>query len=553
MQKFRSLLSVFFSVPVLSFAQSNAFDLIFPLDRNPVVTGNYAELRPNHFHAGLDFSTDPVANLPIRSVADGYVSRIKISSGGYGRVLYITHPNGYVTVYAHQKKYAGKINSYARQKQTGQQKNEIELFPAPDELPVKKGEVIGYTGNTGSSTGPHLHFEIREEKSEIPLNPLLFYDVKDDVKPVITHVAVYNTSDSNAVVLQRSAAFSPKLNGLNLPGNTFVLPQNTFALAFAGYDLTNGTTNKNNIYEAKIELDGRLIYHHQLNNISFDQARYVNIFSEKSGFIRFQKCFTPACYDVLIYKTLVNGGKIELKDTLPHVVELNVSDEKGNHSNLVFYVKARQVNGYSVQGPKPNAFCHKDFSLKQSDFELLLPKGALANPTLLFRRTYIKAPADGSIDIGSKNEKLLKAYRMALRIKEPLKGKEARLVMLVNGDAQASVYDNGWLRAEPKAFGNFNYAYDTVAPVIAYGYKKTKPATIKGYRNLAFKVSDALSGIGEYNLYINNIWQIAEYDAKSSTIFCYFDESTPSGSIDIRLEVSDKVGNKASFDWKTLR
>lgn len=553
MYKFRLLLFVFLGASFHSLAQSNGLGFAFPLDRNPVVTGNYAELRPNHFHAGLDFSTDPVVNLPIKSVADGYISRIKISSGGYGRVLYVTHPNGYVTVYAHQKKYADKINLYARQKQLEQKKNEIECFPAPGELPVKKNEVIGYTGNTGSSTGPHLHFEIREEKSEIPLNPLLFYNLKDDVKPVITHVAIYNTNDSNAVTLQKSVAFSTKLNSLNLPGNTFVLPQNTFALAFAGYDLTNGTTNKNAIYEAKIELDGKLIYHHQLNNISFEQARYVNVFSEKSGSTKFQKCFTPACYDVTIYKTLVNGGKIELKDTLTHVVELTVADEKGNHNSLVFYVKAKRITGYQAQSAKSNAFCHKDFSLKQPDFELFVPIGALPNSTLLFRKQYSKAPADGSIDIGNRHEKLLKAYRMSLKIDKPLSGKESKLVMLVNGDALVSVYDHGWLRAEPKAFGNFNYAYDTVAPVITYGYNKTRPATIRNYKNLAFRVSDAISGIGEYNLYINNIWQIAEYDAKSSTIFCYFDDTTPMGNIDIRLEVSDKVGNKTTFDWKTVR
>lgn len=553
MQKFRSFLFMFSFSHVIGFSQNNSLGFSFPLDRSPVVTGNYAELRPNHFHAGLDFSTDPVVNLPIKSVADGYVSRIKISSGGYGRVLYVTHTNGYVTVYAHQKKYADKIAAYTRQKQIEQKKNEIELFPAPGDLPVKKGEVIGYTGNTGSSTGPHLHFEIREEKSEVPLNPLLFYDVKDDVKPVVTHIAVYNTSDTNAVVLQNSAALDTKFNSLQLPGNTFVLPQNTFALAFSGYDLTNGTGNKNNIYEARIELDGKLIYHHQLNNISFDQARYVNVFSEKKGSTKFQKCFTPQCYDVTLYKTLVKGGKMELKDTLRHTVKLTVADEKGNQNAVSFYVKASQIKGYASGASKNNAFCAKDFVLKQAEFDMFVPKGALANNTLVFKRTFVKTPVNGPMDIGDKNEKLLKAFRMAIKITEPLKGKESKLVMLVNGDAVAATYDNGWLRAEPKAFGNFHYAYDTVAPVISYGYNKTKPAVIKGYKNLAFKVSDALSGIGDYHLYMNNTWQVAEYDAKSSTIFCYFDENTPSGNIDIRLEVTDRVGNKASFEWKTLR
>lgn len=553
MQKFRSLLLIFSGLPLFNFGQSIDPSFAFPLDRTPVVTGNYAELRPNHFHAGLDFSTDPVVNLPIKSVADGYVSRIKISSGGYGRVLYVTHPNGYVTVYAHQKRYADKINSYTRIRQFEQKKNEIELFPAPGELPVKKGEVIGYTGNTGSSTGPHLHFEIREEKSEVPLNPLLFYDVKDDVKPVITHVAVYNTSDSNAVKLQQNASFDTRLNGLNLPGNTFLLPQNTFALAFAGYDQMNGSTNRNNIFDAKIKIDGLLIYHHQLNQISFDQARYVNVFSEKSGPVKLQKCFTPACHAVGIYKTLVNGGKIELKDTLKHTIELILSDEKGNQNNLVFYVRAKEVKGYLKEGVKINAYCAKDFNLKQADFELFVPKGALAANTLIFKKTSAKALAGGGLWLGEKNEKLLKAFRLSVKTPDVIAGKEARMVMLVNGDPVPARYENGWLHAEPKAFGNFSYTYDTVAPVITYGYNKTKPATIKSYKNLAFKVSDALSGIGDYHLYINNTWQIAEYDAKSSTIFCYFDDSTPVGNIDIRLEVIDKVGNKASFGWKTQR
>ena len=173
------------------FSQKNINDFIYPLEREMKITGNYGEIRPNHFHAGIDLSTDPTLNLPIRSVSDGYVSRIKISSVGYGRVIYITHTNGLVSVYAHQKKYAPKINEFIKQKQIAQHKNEIEVYLNPMEIPLKKGEVIGFTGNSGRSTGPHLHFEIREEKSEIPINPLLIYNVKDETKPILTHIDLF--------------------------------------------------------------------------------------------------------------------------------------------------------------------------------------------------------------------------------------------------------------------------------------------------------------------------------------------------------------------------
>jgi hypothetical protein len=553
MQKFRSLVLFFLAFQLSAFGQYNGLGFAYPIDRNPVVTGNYAELRPNHFHAGVDFSTDPKINLPIKSVADGYISRIKISSGGYGRVLYVTHPNGYVTVYAHQKRYADRINSYARHKQLEQKKNEIELFPSPNELPVKKGEIIGYTGNTGSSTGPHLHFEIREEKSELPLNPLLFYDIKDDIKPVLTHVAIYNTSDTNAVFMQKSVAFNPKLNSLNLSGNTFLLPQNTFALAFAGYDLTNGTTNKNNIYEAKIELDGRIIYHHQLNTISFDDARYVNVFSEKVGSIKYQKCFTPACYNISIYKSLINGGKIELKDTLPHVLELTVSDEKGNHNNLVFYVKAKTLTGYVPSATKNNAFCAKESVLKQTSYEMIIPAGALANNAYIRQLVFIKASAGGGIEIGNKKEPLMKPYKMALKIPVVQQEIQSKLVMLVNDDVLNGHYADGWLRAEPKALGNFKYAYDTVAPVISYPLSKSKTIGLNGRPSVSFKISDAMSGIGSYDVFINDTWQIAEYDAKSATLTCYFDEQTPKGNIHIRVTATDRVGNTFSYDVYTTR
>jgi hypothetical protein len=513
-------------------SQTNGLGFIYPLDRSIAITGNYGEIRPNHFHAGLDFSTDQRLNLPLKCVADGYVSRIKISRGGYGKVLYVTHANGYVTVYAHQKRFAGKIELYVADQQKELKKNELELFPKPDELIVKQGEIIGYSGNSGSSTGPHLHFEIRTLKSEIPINPLLIYDVKDAVKPVVTHIALYNTQDTNRIHQQVSA--SVNLSGsVTLPNNTFILNQNTFAIAFSGYDQANGSTNKNNIYEAKLELDGELIYHHQLNYISFDNGRYVNYFSEKAKGVKFQKCFVPSCYDIDIYKTHSNRGRIELKDTLLHHIKLTVTDEKGNSTSIPFKVKARQLTGYS-ESPGMNVVCSKDFRIKKEDIEYTIKAGSLTKAVQV--GAYFNKL--GKAVIGNKNDVLLKPFTMSLKVYKPLKGKEDKLIVMNEEDCLLGKYENGWFTTESKSFGVFSLIYDTLPPVIGFPKetkKKVKPAVI------SFKVADTQSGIGDYNIYLNDVWIIAEYDAKSSSIS--FDTGGKSGIL--KIEITDRVGNLA--------
>ncbi len=505
----------------------------YPLDRSVVVTGNYGEIRPNHFHAGLDFSTDPSVNLPIKCIADGYVSRIKISSGGYGRVLYVTHANGYVSVYAHQKKYAAKIDEYIKKLQYEKKKNEIEILPTATELIVKKGEVIGYTGNSGSSTGPHLHFEVREEKSEIPINPLLIYDVKDDIKPELTHLAIYSTADTNTI--RRILTIPVKQAGdkLTLPKYTQVLTENTFALGFSGFDRANASANKNNIYEAKVLLDDQLIYHHQLNNISFDNGRYVNVLSEKDGGTKFQKCFSPNCFDIAIYKSVVNGGKIVLKDTLPHKISLQLCDEKGNKNVLTFFVKSKNLKGYHLNTIKYNAFCDRECSIKKEDVEVLIKPGTLSKTTSV--GVYINKL--GKAVVGNKDEPLLKAFLLSIKIPKVIKGKEDKMVVLNGDNCMTATYENGWLKTESKSFGMFIYSYDTIAPTIKVPSKKSYG------KSISFKVADNLSGIADYHIYVNDVWQIAEYDAKSNTVSCYFKDPPAKGNI--KIEVIDRVGNKA--------
>lgn len=543
MIKFRILFLFFFTLNCSFFyAQYNGLGFSYPIDREVVITGNYGEIRPNHFHAGLDFSTDPIANLPIKSVGDGYVSRIKISSVGYGRVLYITHLNGYVSVYAHQNKYASKIDAYIKQKQIEQKKNEIEVYLTPGELTVKKGELIGYTGNSGSSTGPHLHFEIREEKSEIPVNPLLIYDVKDDVKPTLTHLVVYNTKDTNQVMSQIIQPVNNSKGKLSLTKTNFVLPQNTFAIGFAGFDVANATNNKNNIYEAKLKLDGQLIYHHQLNNISFDNGRYVNVFSEKVGGTKYQKCFTPSCYDINIYKSSINGGKIELKDTLIHTIELIVADEKGNTNQIHFKVKASKIEGYKSNSTLYNTYCYKDCLIKKEDIECEIKAGTSSKS--LFVAAYINKL--GKAVVGNKNEPLLKPIALSIKVNKVIKGKENKIILMNEDNCLVGKYENGWFKTESKSFGMFGIGYDTIAPTIVFPTSKKKTSTGSVSKTYArFKIADNLSGIADFNVYVNDVWQIAEYDAKSNTVICNFTELNPKT---LRVEVIDKVGNKAVLE-----
>ncbi len=541
-----SLILCFIVCSSYLFGQSSIPSFIFPLDREPIVTGNYGELRPNHFHAGIDFRTDQIKNLPIKSVADGYISRIKISRGGYGNVLYITHANGYVTVYAHQKMFADKIDSYIKQVQIAQQKNEIEVYPEKNVLNVKQGEVIGFTGNSGGSTGPHLHFEIRDEKSEIPLNPLLFYNIKDDVKPELNQLAIYNIADTLQEQLYSLLPIKNTKGALALSQPTLTLPFNTIALGFSGFDMANGTTNKNNIYEAKIYLDNTLIYHHQLNHISFDDARYVNVFSERIKYNKIQKCFTPSCYQISIYKTILQGGKIYLNDTLTHQINLVVADEKGNRNNLNFYIKTKNIQRYTTNKPLINVTCYKDTLLKKEFVEAEFKAGTFSKPC--FIASYINKL--GNVVVGTTNDQLLKPATISLKVAQPIIGKESQMVMMLDNRCIGGTYSNGWIKTDTKLLGAFSISYDTIAPKIICKIKNTE--NLSQHQALIFKVSDNMSGINDYHLYINNVWTIAEFDAKTGRMTCKLDDAIR-GELQIKLVLSDNVGNVNTLEFKTKR
>ena len=383
--KFYSLLLLLSTVV---FAQTEYSKDYFgvPLDIPMLVSGNFAELRPNHFHAGFDLKTLGREGIEVHAVADGHVSRIKISPYGNGSALYIDHPNGFTSVYCHLQKVVGPIGDFIKKTQYKEKSFEIEVFLKPNDLVVKKGEVIALTGNTGSSQGPHLHFEFRDTKTEKIINPLLFgYDkyLKDTRKPSVSALYVY-PADDNTVVnkSQRPLLLNLSLqkDGTYLANKVSANGKIGFGITADDYDASSGS--KNGVYKVQSFLNGKPSFGYQMDTYSFDEMRYINALVDYSRYRktgqRVQKLFMSTPYPLSILKTDASNGVITVLPNLTSVYRIEVADFFGNTTVINVPISFDNASSIIAKEMVPSKYfvkVNRDNSFGKDNWSVFFPAG----------------------------------------------------------------------------------------------------------------------------------------------------------------------------------
>ncbi|MDB2462623.1 M23 family metallopeptidase, partial [Algibacter sp.] len=341
----RFILSLFLVFSLFTNAQDNYPKDYFssPLDIPLVLAGTFAELRSNHFHSGVDIKTQQRVGLKVNAVANGFVSRIKVSHYGYGKALYITHPNGYTSVYAHLQKFSPDIEAYVKKQQYEKESYEIELFPKAEDLPVLKDNLVAYSGNTGSSGGPHLHFEIRDKK-ERPINPMLFgMDIKDTTNPIVESIYAYPLDDNsfiNNLNTKQKLRLTPLKNGDYTTENIEALGNIGFAINTI--DRQDLAANSNGVYNIQTFINGNRNFEIDFSRFSFDETKHINQLIDYEHFStkrkRIQKLFKKN-NPLSLFKSVLNDGVIKVEDSTYSVYKIRVADFKNNESWITVHIK----------------------------------------------------------------------------------------------------------------------------------------------------------------------------------------------------------------------
>jgi len=533
-----------------------------PVEIPILLAGTIGELRTNHFHAGLDIKTEQREGLNVLAAASGYVSRIKISHWGYGKAIYVTHPNGYTTVYAHLKKFNKRIEAYIKKQQYKKESFEIHLFPSMNELLVNKNEIIALSGSTGGFVGPHLHFEIRDTKTEKPINPFLFgISVEDSKKPRINNLMGFvfdenshlNKSTNSTLISYR------KLENGNFLANK-ITAYGKIGFGINAYDQLDGAYNKNGLYSLELAVNGKTVHQFKAATFSFSEGKYINLLIDYDRLEklnqRVQKCYVEQGNKLGMYAVSVTNGYLTIEHGLNYTVDIVAKDFKGNSQKLTIPIVGKKDS--SVIAKPINK---TNYKIVKTEFQ----KFSKDNITIAFPKNtfyqdfYLDFEVTNSIvKVHTPTIPLDKKYTLTFDVSSFSETEKKQLYIASLNDKeqpqyQTTVKKEKTFYTSTKKLGKFTLQKDTIQPRVSLKNIKNEQ-WLTHFKTLEVKIADNESGIKSYRGEIDGEWILMEYNVKKGMLVYEFNDKTfTTAKHHLKVIVTDNVGNTNTLNATFFR
>ena len=552
MRLFLRILFTTLFISNINFGISQEIDFHTPIDAPFDLSGTFGEFR-SRFHTGIDFKSRGVQGQKIFSIEDGYVSRIEVNNYGYGKVIYIDHLNGFTSVYAHLKNFSPELDEYVKSELYKSKRNSIKKFPKKNQLRINKGEVIGYSGNTGRSFGPHLHFEIRDTKSQDAINPLMFnYSYKDDERPIIRGLYIINENNS----LVRNSPIRKKVKKIN--DSTYTVDDFEYngkiGIGLDIYDIQyKNLYNQNGVYKIELFIDSTLKYSYKMDKIKFSENHYKKIMYDYLSLAqknkKVLKIYTPRNSDLSFLKNNKFNGIINSDSIRNNSLLVRVSDWNGNSSSIKFNIKANDSISRRSSYNGIEILTNQNYTLNKNSSIIEIGKNTFYDDLLM----NISYQSD-TLNLGKEKDPFRSSIRIKLphKISDTLELRQSFLGKIINRKISyiSSKKNKSYIYASTSSLGEYIISKDTLKPDIKPINFKNK-SNIKVKNTLKLRLKDDLSGIKNYSSYFNGNWALFEYEPKSNMIFHNLSDGIiKDGENELIIKYEDGVGNKGVYQAK---
>lgn len=540
----------------LSYQSAKAQELINPLEIPILLSGNFGELRSNHFHSGIDFKTQGVEGKPVHSVQEGYVSRISVNPWGYGNALYISHPDGTTTVYGHLQRFSSTIAAYVKERQYEQESFSVNLHLTGEEIPVEKNEVIAFSGNTGSSGGPHLHFEVRDTESEEVLDPISYFKSKitDNKAPRIQGIMLYPVN-GEGIINGSTKKKEIKPSSANEIQNITekIEAWGKIGIAVKSYDYMDNTSNIYGVKEVELTADGQVIYRSDIDRFSFDESRYLNSLIDYEEWAENRSFYMKSFVEPgnrLSFIESKNRGIISIDEERIYMLKYTLTDSFGNSTYLSIQIEGKEQSIPEIDTESGEYFYWNSSNrFGSKGVRLTIPRGNLYSD-FLFRYAVVEdsTALAATHQLHNKPLALHKNAQLSIRLQhDTLENKRQYGIVRINKGRTSWIggeYRDGWIDGNIRELGSYSLSQDTKAPVITPLNQET---WIKNQR-FSFRLSDNLSGISTYWGEINGQFILFEMNNRSVITYRFDKNRLERGNHTLKLTVTDGCGNTSVYE-----